>query len=82
MAVSFPGFSLVPSLPPSLIPFQMVEEQHRDEDVELLPPRMFRFDEKGPQAKLEVQFQRQIPSTGWILALESDSKVPIRAILS
>ncbi len=59
----------------SLLPYQMVRKQYEGEDVELLPPRMFRIGEKGPQAKVEVQFQREITTTGWILALESNSKV-------
>ena len=54
----------------------MVQRQF-GEDVELLPPRKFRFADRGQQARIEIQFQRNIPDSGWILALESNNKVNI-----
>ena len=52
----------------------MVQKEFGDE-AELLPPRRFKFAESGREAKMEIEFQRELASTGWILALESDSKV-------
>ena len=56
--------------------WQIVQKQF-GEDVELLPPRKFRFADRGQQARIEIQFQRNIPDSGWILALESNNKVNI-----
>ena len=52
----------------------MIQRQF-GENVEMLPPRKFRFADRGQQAKIEIQFQRNIPDSGWILALESNNKV-------
>ena len=43
--------------------------------METLAPRKFTFAGSAREAKLEIQFQRELPNTHWILALESDSKV-------
>ena len=52
----------------------MVQKQY-GEDVEIMPPRKFRFAGGGKEAKIEIQFQRSIPEGGWVLALESSNKV-------
>lgn len=54
----------------------MIQRQF-GENVEMLPPRKFRFADRGQQARIEIQFQRNIPDSGWILALESNNKVHV-----
>ena len=48
------------------------------QEWETLPPRKFNFAtvvEGRKQARIEIQFQRQLADTGWILSLESNNKV-------
>lgn len=54
----------------------MVESQ-MGQDWEILPPRTFDFAAipGSVEEAIEIQFQRQLLDSGWILSLESNDKV-------